>query len=178
MADLSFLSNTATARKELRLEAKGNIEQIIGEWVTERIEDARQNLTESGNNSTGQLANSIIPIPIEDEGKLIVKVMAEEYYDYINSGVNGVQTAFDRPYSFKTLGVGDNMRIAFENFIRNKNIFPRDDSMSYEQLAYVLARAVKRDGIAPNHFMDKAFSEKNVAELTERIGKEVIQIFN
>ena len=86
MSDLSFLKNTGKARKELRFQPDGEIESILSDWIEERIEDAKRLLKESGSNSSGTLAQSIQPLPFENsDGSFLVKVIAEDYYDFVSS---------------------------------------------------------------------------------------------
>jgi len=176
MADiLSFIEGTGRLRENLRFKAGTLIEQSIAEWVVERSEVARDKLDEDGRNGSGALGNSVRS-DTKDIQKGIVHVLAESYWDFINSGVNGTTTAFTRPYSFKTLGVGTEMKESFKRFIQERGITPRDPDMSYDSLAYVLARATKKKGIKPTPFMDEAFDDEAIKDLSNRLGQEIVKI--
>jgi hypothetical protein len=192
MADLSFLNNVGKAREELRFKPNGEIETVLGNWVEERIEEAKRRLREADRSSSQTLEQSIQPLPAEQlDSSYIVKIMAEDYYDFVNKGVNGVQRQFGSPYSFRTLGVGTAMRQAFGEFIKRRNIKqltwvnPEGDRVTkilstasdYRGASYVLARATKRKGIKPSFFMDETFSQDNIDELAKDLGRAVTQIF-
>lgn len=192
MSDLSFLQNTGKARKELRFTPDGEIETILSDWVSERIEEAQRILKETGRNSSSTLSNSIQALPFEQsDGSFLVKVIAEDYYDFVNQGVDGLERSFGSPYSFKNLGVGSKMKQAFSEFIRRKGIKGLSwinnegeriqkiltTAKDYEGASYVLAKATKKRGIKPSHFMDIAFSQEHIDDLSKQLGKKIEQIF-
>jgi len=176
MADiLSFIEGTGRLIDNLRFEANTPIEQLIADWVKERSEVARDRLDEDGRRGSGALGNSVRS-DTKDIQKGIVHVLAESYWDFINSGVNGVQNNFGATYSFRNLGVGRDMKESFKNFIQERGITPRDPDMSYDSLAYVLARATKKKGIKPTPFMDEAFDDEAIKDLSNRLGQEIVKI--
>lgn len=192
MSDLSFSNNIETAKNELRFKPNGRIEKVLGKWVKERIEEAKQKLRDSNRSSSQTLEQSIQPLPAEQtDTSYIVKVIAEDYYDYINKGVSGLERSFGSPYSFKNLGVGFKMRKSFEEFIKRRNIrelswIGKDGDRvnkilttanDFKSAAYVLARATKKKGIKPNFFMDETFDEESIEDLSKELGMAVTQIF-
>ena len=176
MADiLDFLNGTGTLRDELKFKADSLVNQTIFDWVEERTEVARDKLDEDGRNGSGALGNSV-RVDGKDLKDGVVHVLAEDYWDYINSGVNGVQNNFGATYSFRSLGVGRDMKESFKRFIQERGIAPREPEMSFDSLAYVLARATKKKGIKPTSFMDEAFSDEAVKDLSVRLGKQIVKI--
>lgn len=190
MADiLSFIEGTGRLRENLRFKAGTLIEQSIAEWVVERSEVARDKLDEDGRNGSGALGNSVRS-DTKDIQKGIVHVLAESYWDFINSGVNGVQNNFGATYSFRNLGVGREMKESFKNFIQERNITELryinkegeaitkalKTASDYDSAAYVLARATKKKGIKPTPFMDEAFDDEAIKDLSNRLGQEIVKI--
>lgn len=185
--DFDWLGKTTeNLRENLRIKAKTKVEQTIYEWVIERRDVARSVLDKPkgsnpsrDSNGSGALRTSIRPKDFITNGeKVLVEVIAEDYWDYINQGVNGTKTVFsDTPYSFRTSGVGDKMKQSFVKFIQVNGITPREPEMDYDQLAYILARSVKQKGIKGTHFMDEGFSPKAFKDLGQRLGKTVKRIF-
>lgn len=187
----SFLQSTGRAREAFEFKPNGKIEEILGSWVGDRIEEAKQKLRKATSPTSQTLESSIQPIPKKEDNSYIVEVMAEDYYDYINKGVNGVSRQFGSPYAFKSLGVGSKMVNSFQDFIRAKNI--KDLTWTNKQgetitkvlstvadfksAAYVLARATKKRGIKPNYFMDETFTQESIDELSEKLGLAVKQLF-
>lgn len=178
--DFDWLGKTTdNLRENLRAKAGTKVEQTILDWLIERRDVAREKLGSEGREGSGALATSIGWKPLDvSSDKVLVEVIAEDYWDFINQGVNGTTTVFsDTPYSFRTLGVGDKMKQSFVKFIQVNGITPREPEMDYDQLAYILARSVKRKGIRKTPFMDEAFSPEAIKDLGQRLGKTVKRIF-
>ena len=171
-------SKFGTATENLRAKAGTKVEETIAEWLRERIEVAQAELESNNRNASGSLSASIRPKDLVTNGEeVLVEVIAEDYWDFINQGVNGTIGNFGSPYSFRNLGVGMKMHQAFKEFIQLRGIQPREPEMDYDQLAYVLARATKKKGIKATPFMDEGFSEEAIKDLADRLGKTVKRIF-
>jgi len=178
--DFDWLGETTDKlRKNLRAKAGTEVEQTIADWIEEKIEFAQDILEQKNRVGSGALSTSIRPKDlVTNDEKVLVEIIAEDYWDFINQGVNGTTTVFsDTPYSFRTSGVGDKMKQSFVKFIQVNGITPREPEMDYDQLAYILARSVKRKGIRKTPFMDEAFSPEAIKDLGQRLGKTVKRIF-
>ena len=177
--DFDFLGSAfGTATENLRAKAGTKVEQTIKEWLRERIDVAQAELESSNRNASGSLSASIRTKDLVTNGEeVLVEVIAEDYWDFINQGVNGTVNKFGSPYSFKNLVVGMKMHQAFKEFIQLRGIQPREPEMDYDQLAYILARATKKKGIRKTPFMDEGFSPEAIKDLAERLGKTVKRIF-
>jgi len=178
--DFDWLGKTTdNLRENLRAKAGTKVEQTILEWLIERRDVAREKLGNEGREGSGALATSIGWKPLDvSSDKVLVEVIAEDYWDFINQGVNGVFNSFGSPYSFKNLGVGEKMKQSFREFIQVNGITPREPEMEYDQLAYILARATKKKGIKATPFMDEGFSPEAFKDLGQRLGKTVKRIFD
>lgn len=177
--DFDFLGSAfGTATENLRAKAGTKVEQTIKEWLRERIDVARAELESNNRNASGSLSASIRTKDLVTNGEeVLVEVIAEDYWDFINQGVNGTVNKFGSPYSFKNLVVGMKMHQAFKEFIQLRGIQPREPEMDYDQLAYILAKATKKKGIRKTPFMDEGFSPEAIKDLAERLGKTVKRIF-
>lgn len=141
--------------------------------------------------ATGALSQSIEPVFTVEDGEVEVDILANDYWDFINSGVNGVQRQFGSEYSFKSLNPSPDMVDALAGtgselggWMKTKNItelvyydnslqeFVRKELVTdadYKSAAFVFARAIKRHGIEPNNFMDRAFNEETLNQFDELI---------
>lgn len=192
MSDLSFLQDLGTLKRELKPQPGTAVYDVLTAFVTTKISEAKTRLRDAGRSSSGSLEASIRPEITESEKEVIVQVMAEDYYDFINKGVDGLERKFGSPYSFKTLGVGPEMLKSFQDFVRDRNIKELSyinkagesvhkilqTANDYKSAAYVLARATKKKGIEPTYFMDETFDEESIRDLAKTLGKAVTQIFN
>lgn len=119
--------------------------------------------------TTGDLWRSLKYKPIEGDGiktPFTTEVLMAYYGYFIDQGVDGTQhkTPNGSPYSFRNEGVSPSMQYGIFNWMRAKRIRIRDlgtgrfakgkiTDKSYESLAYVIARSVKRKGINQTYFM-------------------------
>lgn len=186
-----YLDNIGKAKDELQFSNGGELQKTFSEFVLMRIGIARD-ILESGNpshNATGALASSIEPDFYIDEDGIGVEVLANDYWDFINQGVNGVENAFGSEYSFRTLNPSEDMIDAFagtgglEGWMKTKGITSlryvdeegelvvKDlvTDNDFRSAAFVFARSVKENGIQPNHFMDEAFGEDALDKFEEFI---------
>jgi len=178
-------SKFGTATENLRAKAGTKVEQTIAEWVRERIDIAQSVLDEPkgsnpsrNSNATGSLRASIRPKDLITNGEeVLVEVIAEDYWDRLNKGVNGTAKSWGSPYSFDSMGLNDEFRNRIKTWTRDRGIVPREPEMSQDDLAYVIAKSVRKKGVMPVPFMDEGFSEEAIKDLADRLGKTVKRIF-
>jgi len=139
-----------------------------------------------------------IGFDIEFEGEqFVVYFLADDYWDYLNSGVEGVQRSVGAIpnikegviQSFKTLNPSPSMVEAFggganygkngeqgdmQNWMASKGIIAQDGD--YNSLAYLLARATKRDGIEPSKFVTNAFSDERLMKFEQLLLEKLNEI--
>lgn len=183
-----YLENIGESIKVLDGSSK-SFQKELKDFTELKIALARDYLLEDPNREgTGTLAASIEPEFFIDAGNSIgINILANDYWDFVNSGVNGVLNKFGAPYSFQTLNPSRKMVDAFAGFdgwMASKGITElvyydtNLDQMVRKELitdedfrgaAFVFARAVKRNGIEPNDFIDRAFNEEAVNEFEQLI---------
>jgi len=121
--------------------------------------------------ASGNLRNSLKASPAQmNEDKLTIGILMDYYGKFVDKGVSGTQyqTPKESPYSFKNEGVSPEMQYSIFQWMRTKRIRLRDvggqfkkgriTQKSYESLAYVIARSVKRKGINQTHFITNPFN--------------------
>ena len=185
---LEYLKTIGKARESLKTIAQSPIQIILDQFITGQIDVMKAELRVR--RATGSLAASIIPVPVPGEGStMTIEILANDYWDFINSGVNGLSRSHGSPYSFKTAFPGRKMIDAFTGtgslfgWMATKNIkelkyTDKDGKMVVRQLttpadfraaAFVFARGVKQHGIKPTPFVDNAFTDESLEELQEKI---------
>lgn len=131
--------------------------------------------------ASGNLRNSLRASEIESvNGNLTIGILMDYYGKFVDKGVSGTQfqTPEESPYSFKNEGVSAEMQYSIFQWMRTKRIRLRDagqfkkggiTSKSYESLAYVIARSVKRKGINQTHFITNPFNlmDKQLPEMLQ-----------
>jgi len=120
--------------------------------------------------ASGNLRNSLRASEVQGSGNdLSVEILMDFYGKFVDKGVSGTQyqTPEDSPFSFKSEGVSAEMQYSIFQWMRTKRIRLRDKGQfkkgritqkSYESLAYVIARSVKRKGINQTHFITNPFN--------------------
>lgn len=178
------LENTKLAlseiAKQIIFEARMNLDRRMphrqndGSVVNKRI------------STSFDLWRSLKPTAIAGDGiknPLSVEIEMAYYGYFIDQGVSGTEhkTPQRSPYSFRKDTVGPNMQLALFEWMRAKKIRLRDTgtgrfkaggitSKSYESLAYVIARSVKRKGINQTYFLTKPF-DSNAEKMPDIIAK-------
>jgi hypothetical protein len=160
-------------------EPKGAIQRVMTNYAILSISKAKGILDRQG--KTGALSASIRPeIRVLQDGVVELTVRANEYWDFVNSGVDGTQVKYGSPYSYKTKQPpmeaikkwfafkGINSMRMTDSAGRIREVRLTTDNQ-YKALAYVIARSIKRKGIKPSYFADEAFSQESIDELLETI---------
>jgi hypothetical protein len=146
---------------------------------------------------SGNLSQSIISMPLKVMGqKLVVEIRADEYFKFVNEGVDGWNRKVGSPYSFKKAG----KRIPLQsmrdfmamrgiqpamNIKRNKTIEKLKSKKLKKSLkadskekdlnsaAFAIGYAVKKKGIRPTHFADEVIESSLRLEMEKELSKSV-----
>ena len=179
-----YLAQYGNVRESIKTEADSFIHKIMGQWSKDAIATMKENTP----TASGSLAASISFNFSNEEGAVIVNFTADDYWDFVNSGVDGVrqsagaiQNKFGQTYSFKSEIPGRSMVDSFmgqgkQNWLASKGItslsyggetYQLTTEADYRAAAFVFARAVKRDGIKPSNFVGSAINEESIKELED-----------
>jgi len=190
---LDYLDDIGSIRETVRSESKSFIEKIAGEFAQLSIDQMREDVQKA----SGTMAQSIDFDIVKDKQKFTITFYADDYWDYLNSGVNGVnqsagaiENSFGEVYSFKTLNPSPSMVEAFggganygkngeqgdmQNWMASSGIVAANGD--YNALAYLLARATKRTGIEPSEFINNAISEDKLLKFEQSLLDALEKIF-
>lgn len=194
-----FLSDLGRAKQTLQTNtAESPIGKVVTEFVEESIEGAQDAMKSSNRNASSSLSQSLEPvIDLSVSGKITIEILAENYWDFINSGVDGIEVKRNAPYSFKTPNPSKKMVDAFtgngsiQNWMASRGIkelrYPDKDgklvtiplitTQDYRNAAFVFARATKRHGILGNQFLTSQFTEQKLNTFTDKLGDAFIKSF-
>lgn len=142
--------------------------------------------------SSGKLLDSITPTQLEFYGNIYtIGVEAKEYLNFVDKGVNGWAKPRGSVYSFRTKGVDPNgaMVKSVSEYLANEGSSARNikqgvsaresKGMSADvRNAVTAAYMIKRQGIEPKRFMDKATSEMQLVIKNELGAALRIDIIN
>ena len=180
-----YLKQFGTEREEIRTSPNSILGQVLEQFAKDTVEEMK----DAVRYGSGNLQRSIGYEPIKfEDGKFVINFLADDYWDYLNSGVDGVQQSAGAipnvkdgvVQSFKTLNPSPKMVEAFggganygkngeqgnmQNWMASKGIIADDGD--YNSLAYILARGTKRHGIKPSNFVNDAFSEQRIEKMEQ-----------
>ena len=136
------------------------------------IENAVKNLNQSGQISSGHLADSFHALnPQEVNGNIHIDIEAADYYDFQNKGVAGTKSGSSQAdYKFKYDNPSEKMVDAIKEWgvkagLSSTNVKKeytvsaqekKDTSISEYDVNYGVARSIKQHGIKGTGYFDKA----------------------
>jgi hypothetical protein len=160
---------------------ENSVEGVVSKWLQGRIDYAKQLLAEDGRNTTaGALSASIRQgqFDLSNEGIVSVTVLAEDYWQYINYGVNGTDVNQGSTMSFTTKAppissmlqyIKDKTitELAYTDREGQRIVKPLTTDKERMGAAYVFAQGVKRKGIRKTPFIDNSFTDEEINKLTQ-----------
>lgn len=155
------------------------IEQQLSNYITTFLNKASENLEKTNSITTGDLDRSLSFEVIPTGNGYLVNFKALEYFKFVDKGVRGAGSSRKNntsPYSFKTITPSKSHVTAIEKWIiRNRITATRSDVNKYgrtkreskaidpnkgrRDLAYIIAKSIKRDGLYETGFWSDAFDE-------------------
>ena len=194
MAELDYLNHIGKVRESVKTESDNPIHQIMKQWSEQAIATMKDNAPKG----SGALAASIGFDFGADNGILTIDFLADDYWDFVNSGVDGfsrssgaITNKFGSTYSFKSEVPGRAMIDSFigkgkQNWLASKgitsltyggNTYQLSTEADYRAAAFVFARAVKRKGIEPSNFVGKAVNEESIKQLENLLIDALANLF-
>lgn len=164
---LEYLKTIGKAKEGISSSLKTSpVGRVASKFAIDMISEMKNNIAPS--NATGALSASLsFNFGVGENGGLELDFLAEDYWDFINSGVNGFQGNFGSAYSFaeyaKTPTDGQTFNESIKAWMAAKGIVAEDGD--YDSLAYVIMQSVKKNGIEATHFVDKAITDKEIEKL-------------
>jgi hypothetical protein len=159
--DLSFLNQVGTVKSVFATNKASAMHMYLFQWVQDVTNELRKSAEQKAN-ATGGLAQSAAPEVVDDGGKVTATISMDDYYDFVNKGVNGIQATVGSPYSFRTPYANTNMvtsimGVGGMGWIGAKGIVADDGD--YKSLAWGIATNRKKFGIEPTKFFDDVITE-------------------
>lgn len=150
------------------------VAKVASKFTLDLIDKMKDGLV--SRNATGSLSASLIP-KIDIDGSIVeVEILAEDYWDFINSGVDGTQNNFGSPYSFSSIAKTQSSGLTFQQSLKlwfaSKGIIAKDGD--FDSLAFVMMQSIKRKGIKPSHFVDNALTEEAINQFQD----DIFEAFN
>ena len=178
---LEYLEKLGRARNQLRDIAKTPVGDVLFKFADTSIKEMKA----LAPRSEGNLQQSITWVQIEEGGNKGIEFQADDYWDFINSGVDGtvqssgaIPNRFGTTYSFashaKVSSSGMSFKESIQTWIIEKGIKAEDGD--YESLAYVIMQSVKRKGIKSTPFVNKVLNDEAIEQLQSDVADAFLKM--
>jgi hypothetical protein len=155
MADLDFLDLGISASEAEQPQTV--YEKFILELSNKLIEEFRDYIGKNAKN-TGGLQSSVAYVPT---GKLSFRLEADDYYPFVDQGVNAVGTNnYGSQFSFNYPGVSHNMATAISQW--------KGLEMSH---AYAVASNIKQRGLKPKRITDNVITDEVLTKIANDLAE-------
>jgi hypothetical protein len=156
MADFDFLEEFGVSVGEAE-QPQSVYEKFILTVGNQVTADLREYIQQNAKN-TGALAQSVVYFPT---GVLSFEIQADDYYKFVDQGVNGIAQNQGSAFSFKTPFVSHNMAKAIQEW--------KGLDMSH---AFAIATNIKHRGLKPKHITDSVITD----DLLNRIANDLAEV--
>jgi hypothetical protein len=156
MADFDFLEEFGVSVGEAE-QPQSVYEKFILTVGNQVTADLREYIQQNASN-TGALAQSVVYFPT---GALSFEIQADDYYKFVDQGVNGIAQNQGSAFSFKTPFVSYNMAKAIQEW--------KGLDMSH---AFAIATNIKQRGLKAKHITDSVITD----DLLNRIANDLAEV--
>lgn len=140
-----------------------NTKRVLAEYSNVLVQVYRQVLSSKGKNASYELSNSVRPQVREDSNNLYVELRLLDYWYYVENG--------------RRKGAKQPPPDVIEEWIRIKPIKPKNGKkISNRSLAFLIGRAIARDGIPPTHLLrtsNRAVYTQFKERISEALAKDI-----
>lgn len=158
------------------------LERSLKEWANGISKQIKSNIRRTNSQATRALYQSVGALPIfGGDNSMISRIVAEEYIDYIEQGVSGIERKIaGTPFKFRNRGVSKEMQEQLSTYIAAKpiSLSPKAGQSKKDmnrQVAYAMGVNIKKFGIKPRKlygYMLEQDSEEQ-KELRRIVAKQV-----
>lgn len=143
------------------------------------IERYKTLLKEDNKVASGDLLNSIKGEVRVDNNLYTFVINLNDYWKFLENGVNGTAVDNGSTYSFKKKTVNTD---AIEKWISVKKIVPHSINNkvpSTKQLAYYISRSIARNGIKGGHYLNSSLQSTDfINNIIEEFSKQINIVIN
>ena len=121
------------------------------------------------------ILQSIISVP---DGSLGIEIQADDYFKFLDKGVDGTRVSHGSPYQFHKETVSPEHVQKIKERIPKRVLALPPDIATFDSFAYAIAKVVKRKGIAPKNIIDKRMTDEALQQITDDINRVTGLIVN
>lgn len=114
--------------------------------------------------ASGTLAQSVIAVPING---LVFEIQADEYYKFVDQGVNGTKRKYGSEFSFKHETASRSHAQQIKQWIPQRGLTKPSSIPTYDSFAYAIATSIKRKGIKPKNITENVITKKALQKIQD-----------
>jgi hypothetical protein len=173
-----------------------DIRKILADIGNEATQMLVKKLQDVDRVASQRLQQSIIALPIKVMGQtLILEIQMEDYWKFVDKGVDGTEVQHGSPYKFKRSGKriplgsynkggmlshiankGERYEPIVNDMIAKRKRKPLSRQKARESLAYALGVNIKKKGLKPTNFATDTFEKiesTSLEALSIALGKQI-----
>lgn len=139
-------------------------------FISKKITDELKLELAKTTNKESILSQSIEPLIVEEGNNISVHITANDYWKFVEEGVNGWEGNVGSPYTFKEQFPSFKMQKSIQTWMGRNGISDVDE---LEQAALGTAIVVKRWGLKPKHFIRNVLDESFIKEIEKMVSDEM-----
>ncbi len=139
------------------------IQDVLNKFGRSVVQQSRSRLTKQKKNATKDLYNSVnYELDVSNRGtSFSFSFSMEEYGEYIDKGVSGVDVKYNTPYAYTTKPPPPSV---FGKWAKAKGIKPRDKKtgkfITAKQFGFIMSRHIFTKGQKPTRFFSLSFEQQ------------------
>lgn len=165
MAKLN-LNDIGTSADLFKTGPTSPLSKLLMDWAEEQIYRLRAEAPKA----TGGLGQSITADSDNTDKGVALAIEIDEYWDFVNEGVDGTQRSFGSPYKFtqatKVAGIFHGLSESM--WPGTKGLQPKADQ-TINSMMWAIAQGVKRQGIEPTYFFEKVMTDEVIEDLQRQL---------
>ena len=126
------------------------------------IRYSKSNLKKQKKNASGNLANSLKSNIHVSKNSVEFDILAADYADFVDKGVNGLKQKHGSNYSFRKGHPNKDMLTSLDKWAKKRGFAPRDKNgnlIPRPSLQFMLAKSIFNKGMKPSLFITKAYRD-------------------
>ena len=138
-----------------------NLKRALDKFGKAVVQQSRTRLSKQKKNATKDLYSSLSYDTKVSKNSFEMSFSMEDYGEYIDKGVNGINKKYNAPFSYTTKAPPPNV---FKKWSKARGIKPRDKTtgkfITHEAFGFIMSRHIFRNGQKPTNFFTKSFEQQ------------------
>ena len=155
------------------MKLQDEIKAVFIEWLNEDvIVSLKDEMNKLDINASRELTQSLhIGKATIDDNDVLVEMLMNSYWKYVNYGVNGLEVNHGAPTHGKAPKGEISFKQAILEWIPQRGYLKPDGFKTYDDWAFAIMQGIRKKGHAPRPFVNNTLNKLDTKNLTEKIVK-------